>query len=278
MKIIGKYFCNDTAITVHAKEATRALDGYIGECLILQKTKIYNDCSRGTAQLHIDLDTLLSLQIPLPSLERQQQIVEAIDGWTNLAQNEEVSLKMLEKQMMFQVKEMGRGQARVKLGEVCDVNSGQSFRKEDIVAGDVPVIGGGKIVGYHNQSNRPGNEFSITRVGDCCINWFNSPYMLTEHGFAITLKDSKLNKCLLNTIYYHFNNIKEDLILQYDGTAQKLITKTKLRDFDIPTFKLDEVMQLQPEFDEIRHKHVKIASYKTKAHEAIQRLIPNAST
>jgi len=225
----------------------------------------------------ITLANIKDVQIPLPSLERQQQIVEAIDGWTNLAQNEEASLKMLEKQMMFQVKEMGKGQARVKLGEVCDVNSGQSFRKEDIVAGDVPVIGGGKIVGYHNQSNRPGNEFSITRVGDCCINWFNSPYMLTEHGFAITLKDSKLNKCLLNTIYYHFNNIKEDLILQYDGTAQKLITKTKLRDFDIPTFKLDEVMQLQSDFDEIRHKHAKIATYKAKAQEAIQRLIPGAT-
>ena len=277
MKIIGKYFCNDTAITVHAKEATRALDGYIGEWLLLQKTKIYNDCSRGTAQLHIDLDTLLSLQIPLPSLERQQQIVEAIDGWTNLAQNEEVSLKMLEKQMMFQVKEMGRGQARVKLGEVCDVNSGQSFRKEDIIPGNIPVIGGGKIVGYHNKSNRPGNEFSITRVGDCCLNWFYNPYMLTEHGFSITLKGDASNKYLLNTIYYHFNIIKEDLILQYDGTAQKLVTKTKLRDFDIPTFKVHEIMQIQSDFDEIRHKHAKIATYKAKAQEAIQRLIPGAT-
>ena len=48
---------------------------------------------------------------------------------------------MLEKQMMFQVKEMGKGQARVKLGEVCEINSGQSFRKEDIIAGNIPVIG-----------------------------------------------------------------------------------------------------------------------------------------
>ena len=67
------------------------------------------------------------------------------------------------------------------------------------------------------------------------------------------------------------------MVLQYDGTAQKLITKTKLRDFDIPTFKLDEVEELQSDFDEIRHKHDKIAKYKAKAQEAIQRLIPGAT-
>jgi type I restriction enzyme S subunit len=239
--------------------------------------ELLKGCFEGTTKKALSRPLLQSLEIPLPSLERQQQIVEAIDGWATLAQQEEVALKILEKQMMFQVKEMGRGQARVKLGEVCNVNSGQSFRKEDIIAGDIPVIGGGKIVGYHNESNRPGNEFSITRVGDCCLNWFNSPYMLTEHGFSVTLKDSAINKYLLNTIYYHFNNIKEDLILQYDGTAQKLITKTKLRNFDIPTFKLDEVAQLQSDFDEIRHKHTKIATYKAKAQEAIQRLIPGSA-
>jgi restriction endonuclease S subunit len=61
---------------------------------------------------------LYEIQIPLPSLERQQQIVEGIDGWAVLAQQEEVALKILEKQMMFQVKEMWRGQARVKLESI----------------------------------------------------------------------------------------------------------------------------------------------------------------
>ena len=272
----GKYYLTDNALAIISKNQNKMLIKYLYYYLTQNIDKLREQYS-GTAQPVISKTRLYEIQIPLPSLERQQQIVEAIDGWAGLAQQEEIALKILEKQMMFQVKEMGRGQPRVKLGEVCDVNSGQSFRKEDIIPGDIPVIGGGKIVGYHNKSNRPGNEFSITRVGDCCINWFNSPYMLTEHGFSITLKDSTLNKYLLNTIYYHFNNIKEDLIIQYDGTAQKLITKTKLRDFDIPTFKVDEVMQLQSDFDEIRHKHAKIATYKAKAQEAIQRLIPSAT-
>ena len=272
----GKYYLTDNALAIISKDQNKMLIKYLYYYLTQNIDKLREQYS-GTAQPVISKTRLYEIQIPLPSLERQQQIVEAIDGWAGLAQHEEQALKILEKQMMFQVKEMGRGQARVKLGEVCEVNSGQSFRKEDIIPGDIPVIGGGKVVGYHNQSNRPGNEFSITRVGDCCLNWFYKPYMLTEHGFSITLKGDTSNKYLLNTIYYHFNSIKEDLMLQYDGTAQKLVTKTKLRDFDIPLFKIDEVMQLQSDFDEIRHKHAKIATYKAKAHEAIQRLIPGAA-
>ena len=40
---------------------------------------------KATAQMNMDMDTFKSLQIPLPSLEHQQQIVDAIDGWTQLA-------------------------------------------------------------------------------------------------------------------------------------------------------------------------------------------------
>jgi type I restriction-modification system DNA methylase subunit/restriction endonuclease S subunit len=273
--IHGEYWLMDSGFTVTAKEG-KSISSYIWNWLLQNKKAVYQ-CGRATAQMNMDMETFKSLQIPLPSLERQQQIVEAIDGWAGLAQQEEVALKILEKQIMFQIREMARGKARVKLGEVCDINSGQAFRKEDIIPGDIPVIGGGKIVGYHTQSNRPANEFSITRVGDCCLNWFYKPYMLTEHGFSITLKGDTTNKYILNTIYYHFITVKEDLILQYDGTAQKLITKTKLRDFDIPAFKVDEVTQLQADFDEIRHKHAKIATYKGKAREAIHLLIPGAT-
>lgn len=272
------YMTEKSASTSHVskfvlKNNSNSLLKYIS---LVLKTKLYNiqALAKYTTGLgHIVIDQMMNeIQIPIPSIERQQQIVDAIDGWTQLAKYEEESLKMLEKQMMFAIKEMGCGKDRIKLGDVCDINSGETFRKEDIVLGNNPVIGGGKIVGYHNKSNRPGNEFCITRVGDCNLNWFNNPYMLTEHGYSITIKKDKENS-ILNTIFYHLINIKEELQLQYDGTAQKLITKSKLRDFMIPSFNMEQ-QTLQPDFDEIRHKHEKIAIYKLKAQDAIQRLIP----
>jgi type I restriction-modification system DNA methylase subunit/restriction endonuclease S subunit len=278
MKIIGKYFCNDTAITVHAKDTTRALDGYIGEWLLLQKTKIYNDCSRGTAQLHIDLDTLLSLQIPLPSLERQQQIVEAIDGWAGLAQNEEASLKMLEKQMMFQVKEMGRGQARVKLGEVCDIKCGKPMPKTDIVDGNIPVIGGGiSPMGFHNVSTHEAYTPIISQRGTAGhISRYSSKIWITPNaviparkGDSVIINDDMLFYILKNE-QWSIDNIVEK-------TAQPLLTIGNLKDIEIRIPPLTEQQTLQSDFDEIRHKHAKIATYKAKAQEAIQRLIPGAT-
>lgn len=231
----------------------------------------------GTTLKHLNKSYLEEITIPLPSLERQQEIVAAIDVWNDFTRREEEMLTMLEKQMMFYVKEMGRGKGRVKLGDVCDINSGATFRKEDIVVGDIPVIGGGKIVGYHNTSNRPGNEFSITRVGDCNLNWFDKPFMLTEHGFSLTLKGQNTNNALLKAVFYHLQNVKEDIMQLYDGTAQKLTTKAKLRDFTIPIFDCIELNELQSDFDEVHHKHAKITEYKVKAQEAIKRLIPGAS-
>jgi hypothetical protein len=48
-------------------------------------------------------------------------------------------------------------------------------------------------------------------------------------------------------------------------------------DLQIPLPSLAEQQTLQSDFDEIRHKHAKIAEYKTKAQAAIQRLIPGAA-
>ena len=49
------------------------------------------------------------------------------------------------------------------------------------------------------------------------------------------------------------------------------------KNFEIPLPPLTEQETLQSDFDEIRHKHAKIATYKAKAQEAIQRLIPGSA-
>ena len=49
-----------------------------------------------------------------------------------------------------------------------------------------------------------------------------------------------------------------------------------LNELLIPLPPLTEQQTLQSDFDEIRHKHAKIAEYKAKAQAAIQRLIPGA--
>ena len=237
---------------------------------------VYN-LGNGTAQKGMKTIDFLALQIPLPSIERQQQIVEAIDGWTNLAQNEEVSLKMLEKQMMFQVKEMGKGQARVKLGEVCEWQMGKRIVKDQVESGNIPVYGGGGITFYTNSSNRNGINCKISREGMSeanCVFMITGEYHQNSQGMTVISKD--LTKTINPYIWYWLVINKESVYECGQGTAQKAISMIMLNDLEIPLPPLTEQQTLQSDFDEIRHKHAKIATYKAKAQEAIQRLIPGA--
>jgi len=234
--------------------------------------------SVSTTIAHMPRDTIKNYKIPFPSLERQQQIVEAIDGWTNLAQNEEASLKMLEKQMMFQVKEMGRGQARVKLGEVCDWHMGKRIVKDNVEPGNIPVYGGGGITFYTNSSNRNGINCKISREGMSeanCVLMITGEYHQNSQGMTVVSKD--LTKMINPYIWYWLIINKEIVYECGQGTAQKAISMTMLNDLEIPLPPLTEQQTLQSDFDEIRHKHAKIATYKVKAQEAIQRLIPGAT-
>ena len=78
-KIYGKIFLNDTALTLDTLDDKIVNNYYIGEYLLTQKDYIYDNCTHGTAQLHIDITELMKLKIPIPSLERQKEIVDYCD-------------------------------------------------------------------------------------------------------------------------------------------------------------------------------------------------------
>jgi restriction endonuclease S subunit len=215
---------------------------------------------------------LINIQIPLPSLERQEEIVQAIDIWTNLAQQEESTLKMLEQQMMFEVKEMGRGKSRVKLGDVCDIESGTYITKKTATEGVYPVYGGGDKSCLISEYNRE-SKFVIAKdgVSENCVRYVSGKFFLNHHGWTFKNKE--------NTIYpyigYWLLNNQELLYQQATGTAQKGINQVSFYELQISLPTIAEQQTLQPHFDEIRHKHAKIAEYKAKAQDAIGKFIPS---
>jgi restriction endonuclease S subunit len=230
--------------------------------LIEHTIQFVKDQFQGANHKHPTWDRLASISILLPSLERQQQILEAIDGWTNLAQNEEVSLKILEKQIMFQVKEIGRGQPRVKLGEVCEIRTGKGLTKEDLIDGDVPVIGGGlSPMGYHNVHNKDAYVVVLAQVGANSGNVSRYPVKswITNNGMTIHPKGKGIAND--DILYYLLKNIQDDIKGFAEGTAQPKLSSASVLSIELQVPPLIEQHALQPDFDEIRHKHDKIAKY-----------------
>ena len=182
---------------------------------------------------------------------------------------------MLEKQMMFQVKEMGRGQARVKLGEVCDIKYGDKNTTHETTE-LYPGIGGGvapssyvpnwNIEAYTPIVSRSGSAGHISRY----------PTKASAGSFAFVCL-TKSDKVIADYLYFAIKNEEEYIKTLPEGTVQKNMNRDVLRGVELQLPPLTEQQTLQSDFDEIRHKHAKIATYKAKAQEAIQRLIPGAT-
>jgi type I restriction-modification system DNA methylase subunit len=78
-KLYGKLFLNDTALTLDTLDNKIVTNNYIGEFLLSQKNYIYDNCTHGTAQLHIDIDNLMKIKIPIPSIELQLDLQLTFD-------------------------------------------------------------------------------------------------------------------------------------------------------------------------------------------------------
>jgi type I restriction-modification system DNA methylase subunit/restriction endonuclease S subunit len=145
------------------------------------------------------------------------------------------------------------------LGEVCEVNQGNSLTKTEMIHGIYNVIGGGKIIGKHNQKNRDGNELTLTRVGDININYIDKPYYLTDNGFSLK---SKQKDVMTKYIYYLLSHNNDYLINLYQGTAQKVISKTNLKSIKIPIPSLERQQEIVKYLDFIYEKANKTSNDK----------------
>lgn len=286
----GKFWLNHHGWTFISKDKNPVTEKYVGTWLLENQETVYN-LGNGTAQKGMKTTDFLALQIPFPSLERQQQIVDAIDGWTGLAQQEEVTLKILEKQLMFQVKEMGRGQVRVKLGTVIKkVKSGKTNSTEASGSGEYDFYGCTAKVptNTHNTFDFDGEEYLLfaksggnakTKVGENLgIGKFHYVSGKTAGNIAVFQYNVDSTKATCLFMYYLLKTKLEEIQLLADYTTGNGNINIELmyQNVDLQLPSLTEQQILQSDFDEIRHKHAKIAAYRAKAQEAILRLIPGA--
>src|SRR3989344_1642973 len=159
-----------------------------------------------------------------------------------------------------------------KLEDICEVYSGEFLPKKNMSNGIYNVIGGGKIIGTHNKSNRDGNEIVITRVGDFNIKWIDSKYYLTDNAFAIK---SKLESKYL---YYYLLANNNTIINQYKGVAQQVISKTNLLNIKIPIPKLTIQKQIADKLDFIYNEAIETSKKKIEELKKINKIYVETHT
>jgi len=252
----------------------KVVPSYLYYIVTLPSTTAYlSERATGTTYPVVNEVIIGDLDIPLPSLQRQQEIVRSIDMWSRSAAQEEVLVKQLEEQMMFEVKETGRGHERMKLKDVCTFQRGTPLAKKDFVIGDIPVIGGGtKPVGFHNVYNMEPYSILVSQSGTAGHVSRYSTRIWASDCFSLNAKENILSDYL----YYSVLQLQEAINFRKEGTAQPHVYPSTIDSLEIHLPPLDIQRRLQSDFTEIRHKHVKIAEYKAKTLQAIKRLIPGA--
>jgi type I restriction-modification system DNA methylase subunit len=119
------------------------------------------------------------------------------------------------------------------LGEVCEFQNGKGIKKDTIVFGEYPVIGGGqKPMGFHNRYNTEENTILCSSSG--AYSGFISKYNLKvwkSDCFSIIPKTNLLN----NNYLYYILKFKQDNIYKLQtGAAQPHVYSKDLQKLKIP--------------------------------------------
>lgn len=190
---------------------------------------------KGLANKSLDVEKFNLMEIPIPSIEKQNEIVNYFDdihdtneqlqkSIENIKNLSKITLDITIKNTECEVK---------KLGDVCEIKCGNhSTKKCNFIEGEYLIIGGGKQpIGKHNEYNCNENTILCASHGTAgYISMYPVKTFLTM-AFAFIENKQLINKMYL---YYYLKSIEEHLILLGKGTAQPCISMEKLKSIEIP--------------------------------------------
>jgi type I restriction enzyme S subunit len=195
--------------------------------------KIYK-LQTGTAQPHIYSKDLQNIKIPIPSLDKQQEIVKYLDfiyEKANKTSNEKIAeLKQLNEFCLSNQKIFGEN-VNTKLGDLCEFIKTGKNKPTDNKSGTLyPYYGTGSITGYTDEYLYDGYYILTARngtIGNCFLT--EGKFFPSDHIFVIDIKD----KCLMKYVYYILSN-NEKLDKLKTGVGIPNITKGTLENLVIP--------------------------------------------
>jgi type I restriction enzyme S subunit len=147
------------------------------------------------------------------------------------------------------------------LGEVCNFKNGKGIKKDTLIEGEYPVIGGGqKPMGVHNEYNA--DEHTILCSSSGAYAGFISKYdkkVWASDCFSIMPKNNSINNTYL---YYLLKTIQDKIYKLQTGTAQPHIYSKDLQNIKIPIPSLERQEEIVKYLDFIYEKSNKTSNAK----------------
>ena len=183
----------------------------------------------------MDKGAFLDMQLPIPTIERQREIVAEYETLTRrirlneqIIQNLETTAQTLYRKMFvdgIDKENLPEGWRMGTLGEIAEINSGKTCNEKSDVK-DVyykfPVAGASGVIGYSPDYNCDEKLITTGRVGTLgVVNRYNSKMYMADNVLVIRSKYYEYCYQLLKDLDY--NDITK-------GGVQSLITQTDLKE------------------------------------------------
>lgn len=190
---------------------------------------------------------LNKIEIPLPPLEVQSEIVRILDTFTSHAAELQAELQARKEQYeyyrnkLLTFDENDEGVKWMKLGEIYDMKAGKSIPASEISSVKTeefqyPCYGGNGLRGYVSIFNQEGEKVLIGRQGALCGNvcFAENLFYATEHAVVVSDK----GYCLPRYSFYLLTMM--DLNQYKTAGAQPGLSVSRLEKISIPVPPLSE--------------------------------------
>ncbi len=210
------------------------------------------------------------LEIPLPSLDEQADIVSQIEKQKAIIEGADLVLKNWEPDFSFSNYNKDTWK-EISVGDVCSFEYGRPLKEVDRVQGEYPVVGAGNIIGFHNEFYLEGPVISIGRRGATAgsIQWIEQNCFVIDTAFYIEVLNKKeVNKRFL---FYVLKNLKLQEL--QSGGAMPGINRNDayIKKFLLPDY--DTQYQIIIEFDSQMKNLEGLRKMKTEAQKKINQIL-----
>jgi restriction endonuclease S subunit len=255
--------------TIVEKSGSPALIGYIYKYLQSRQDFINSELRRGSAQPHVYPSDIASLEIQLPSLEKQREVVEILNTAfskidvfeENLRQIDEkaellllslLSASYTDSAKMPESKgtltEQGNASVSVALKDFCKMYQPPTIStKEMIPSGEYVVYGANGPIGRYNKFNHEEPQLLVTCRGATCGAVNMSEPFAWINGNAMVIQPN-LDLATLDYMKYAFLG-GIDVSSSITGSAQPQITRTTLEVIKVPLPSLDRQREIVEKLD-----------------------------
>ena len=250
---------------------------YLYNNLIIMK-QLYT----GVGIKNISKSNIKNIKIPIPSMERQEEIVKYLDFIYEKSiktSNEKIAeLKQLKEFCVNNQKIFGDNEVKT-LGEICNFQNGKGIKKDRLINGDYPVIGGGQQpMGLHNEYNVVENSILCSSSG--AYAGFISKYD-TKVWASDCFSMSPKNNLTDNTYLYYFLKNNQNKIYKFQtGTAQPHVYSRDLQNIKItvPTLERQKEIVDYCEYNDtlIKQLEKEIENNKKQAQQFITSIIKSS--